>query len=120
MSVVILITLVCVILYALYLHWAPISSGPDGLADRIVNSVAPVLWVASSIALAIVLVPAQETLFATIVFMTGCAAFMMVVEALAVLLLFCFFSWVSLSLFQCSLGCKSKSRNTKVEEHTAK
>lgn len=100
MSVIILVTLVCVILYALYLHWAPISSGPDGLADRIVNTIAPVLWFASSIALAIVLVPVQETLFATIVFMIGFAAFMVVVEAIAVMLLFGFFSWFSLSVWE--------------------
>ena len=115
MSVIILITLVCVILCAVYLHVAPISSEPDGSADRIINTVIPILLTALAIALALVLIPVQKTFFDTVVLMAGFAIFMLVVEVIAVFVLFGFISWVSLSMWQRAEQRKRKSQKTKVE-----
>lgn len=104
MTVIIVVTLVCVFLYALYLHLGPFSHCGDSFADKIVNVMAFLLWIGLPISLAVMIVSAQETLFATLMYIIGCVLVLMAVELLVVFLLFFVLAWLSYSVFYHPLG----------------
>jgi len=108
MSVIILVALVCVFLYALYVHLGPFSHCGDSFADKIVNVLAVLLWIGLPIPLAMMIVPDQATLFGTIVYIVGCVLALMAVELMAAFLLFCFVAWLSYSVFYHPSGAITK------------
>lgn len=97
LEIIVLVTLVSVILCALYYVRGPFSYNAESLWDQGVRLLSLVLWIGLSVALAMMLVPAQQTLFATIVLTAGGAVGLMVVLMIACLIFWALFSWMEIS-----------------------
>lgn len=98
MPTLIIITLACVALYALYLVCGPFSFQGDSAADTIVNSIAFVLWVALSALLAVESVAVQPTLFGTVVCIIGATLAFMGIMLVVLPIFWAFFMWIGLSV----------------------
>ena len=97
LEIIILTALVCVVLCALYYVYGPFSYNVESVWDKGVRLLSLVLWIGLSVVLAIMLVPAQQTLFATIVLTAGGAVGLAVVLMLACLIFWALFSWMEIS-----------------------
>lgn len=98
LEIIILTALVSVVLYALYCVYGPFSYNAESAWDKGVQLVAFVLWIGLSVALAMMLIPAQQTLFATIVLTAGAVVVLIVVLMVACLIFWALFSWIEISV----------------------
>ena len=100
MPTLIIVTLVCIALYAMYHLYGPFSYNGESVVDVLINIVAFVLWIGLSAALAVCIIPAQTTTFATTVCLIGGIVVLMAVMVIVLLLFWVFFQWFELAVFQ--------------------
>lgn len=96
MSTFILITLIGIVLYAIYLVWGPFSYR-DNRWDIITNVVALIFWIVLSALITTELISVQPTVFATIINFIGVMLVTMFVTFGALLIVWLFCQWVYVS-----------------------